>query len=333
MILPESLHPAMTRGGFAYRQRVPVRSEDRRRYPVSENGLWLPTMRVAQREFDAANTFFDNFEKSLSSLSDREELARAAFKGVRLHDKTGCWVASDALDEGQHISALWQIAEYDMGGEPLNSQTAEQLKSLRVCDEEGCLNARHYDFTHRVQYRDSIAAPDYADYETHEDGSVVTIWEGRMLPSVVLSIEALRRLQLQCPPYAEERKAPLSGNGISKITLDPVTGCWLVRMYYTRPQYKEMPGFQYDGYGRLGKGPAIRKKSEPAKPMLAHRVVWLASGRRLLNGKELNHCCGVRSCCNYDHIEQVSKSSNGKHGRAMADARQRKQTTGNFLAE
>lgn len=315
----------MTRSGFSFKSRVPIHTGDQMNYLTAKSGLWLPTLAVSRRELDGALRFVGEFPSS-PHITDKENLARAALLGVRLHDKTGCWVADDSVDEDDHSQALWEIADYDMGGPPLNPMTAESKKHLRLCDDEGCLNARHYDFTHRRPYRDTIITPNESDYTVLSDGRILPVWEKRArfaLPSLQSSKIALRALQRQCPPFVDVKAAPLSGNGISKITIDPLTGCWMVRMYYTRPQYREMPGFQYDGYGRLGKGHIIRKKGEKATPMLAHRVVWLATGNRLVKGKELNHKCGVRPCCNPNHIEQVSKSRNNQHAYEMAQARKR----------
>lgn len=313
MILPESLHPSITRGGFSYRTRVPVRQEDKEKYPVSEQGLWLPLLEVGARELTVAQARFDRVRPS--SLTEGERLAQAAFRAVKMHDKSGCWI-DDTLDAADHLEMLWQIADQDMGGSPLDEKSEAAKKALRLCDEEGCLNARHYDLTHRKRFRDTLQVIEKSHFTILPDGRVLPIWEAdqsQALPSVEDSKKALRELQLRCPPFTDPEHSPLTANGISKITLEPTTGCWVVRMYYTRPNHHELRTFQYDGYGRLGRGKLIRREGTPANQALAHRVVWEAVGNILLPGAELNHKCGFRPCVNPSHLEQVTKSENNRH--------------------
>lgn len=322
MILPQSLHPGMTRGGFTYRNHIPVRSADIDNYPVTRHGLWLPTIKVGKRELEMAKARLG--AETRPAFTDPEALARAAIKGMAMNDMTGCWVSDGVVDASSHTSALWEIADQDMGGPPLDPETIESKEELRLCDDEGCLNARHYDFTHKKKYREELIRPNYHNFRTLEDGRILPIWEKsrrRALPSVADSIVALRKLQLRCPPFVDAQDAPLTGNGISKITIDPITGCWMVRMYYTRPEHHLTPGFQYDGYGRLGRGKLLRPNGEPATQGLAHRVVWQAVGKKLIPGMELNHKCGVRPCANPSHLEQVTKSANNLHAHQMALAR------------
>ncbi len=317
MILPESLHPSMTRGGFDYRTRVPVRKDDRYEYPTNEKGLWLPLVTVSRRELGAAQARFERVKPS--RLTDGERLAQAAFCAIKLDDLSGCWI-DDSMDSSEHLETLWHIADQDMGGPPLDKKTDESKDELRVCDEVGCLNARHYDFTHKKRYRDTLLTIDESHFITLEDGRIMPIWEvdvQQALPSVEDSKRALRELQLRCPPFTHPDQSPLSANGISKITIHPVTGCWMVRMYYTRPDYRDLPGFQYDGYGRLGRGRLLRTNGAPANQALAHRVVWQAVGRKLFPDMELNHKCGFHPCANPSHLEQVSKSENNLHAYRM----------------
>lgn len=68
------------------------------------------------------------------------------------------------------------------------------------------------------------------------------------------------------------------------------TGCWLWRA-----------GFDSMGYGNL----IIDRRT-----WRAHRAMWVASGRELLDGFELDHLCCVKRCVNPDHLEQVTHSEN-----------------------
>lgn len=80
------------------------------------------------------------------------------------------------------------------------------------------------------------------------------------------------------------------------------TGCWL----WTGPLYS-------NGYGKT------------ARPLrgtrIAHRAFYLATGREIPAGLDLDHLCRVRQCVNPAHLEPVSRSTNllrgaGARGRA-----------------
>lgn len=58
---------------------------------------------------------------------------------------------------------------------------------------------------------------------------------------------------------------------------------------------------QPDGYGY---------QRVEGKRVLAHVLVWLAAGRKIPRGYELDHTCNVRACVNLDHLEPVTKSEN-----------------------
>lgn len=328
MILSGSLWPGMTRGGFAYSLYVPVSSRDRDAFPVTVEGeRWLSTTAVVKKELMAA--------RHEMSMYSRRSLAARAFQRIDLDDTTGCWLSDlpDLADPAEHTKALWAIATLDMKGRFISGQpldAPEDKEHLRVCDNPACLNARHYDFTHERPYRKRILRPDYRHYQQLEDGSILPLWEkqtGVILPSVGAGVTLFRELQSQCIPYTDHPElAPLTGNGISKITIDPVTGCWPVRQYYTRPEDAGL-SFQYDGYGRLGLGPGLRSEGERPYQQMGHRVLARAFGLTLEKGKVLNHECGFRPCCNPLHLSQVSYSKNVLHGRSMSKVRQASQDT------
>lgn len=85
---------------------------------------------------------------------------------------------------------------------------------------------------------------------------------------------------------------------------------------------------QSDGYGRLAAGPALREAvGVPGHNQYAHRVIPLIYDIHVPehrdefdNIKELDHLCGVRRCCNPDHLEVVSKGKNNERSRQMREA-------------
>lgn len=322
MILSESLWPGMTRPGFAHKTLVPISRDDRDFFPATKAGKWLPRLEVSAASLLAAKASLQTLEARVPGMTDT--LASQAIRDSELRDDTGCWLIDSHDMEGSvHREALRQIATLDMGGPPL--EDLSDVDSLRVCDEPGCLNARHFDLTHAVKNRDRLLRVDPRNYEQIADGMIMPVWEideaePIVLPSLDASIVSLRALQHRCTPFIDDpRQAPLSPNAISKITIDETTGCWVTRTYYVKPAVFEK-GFMYDGYGRLSYGPSLKAEGWPVGPRMAHRVVWAASGRALKRGMVLNHECGFHPCCNPDHLTQVTSRENNIHARRMTSA-------------
>lgn len=324
-LVPGSLHTGMTSRG--YTNRGPVRIERHYRlgdFPVAESGLWLPPVEIGARDYPAALRLVGEWAcRDVPSPDFKAETAAEALGNTSLETDTGCWRPAHNLAAGRYAMALFEISGLGYGADVLNPESAEPAQSLRICDCEQCLNPRHYDLTYgtgagRVQ-RPRLLTPDYQVYGTLEDDRIKTSW-GDILPSVEESVLEYVKLRNRCYPYADDQKAPLTANGISKISIDPATGCWTVRSYYIQP-VTDTRQYQYDMYGRL----TLRKHMQggtKGSQMGAHRVVWLATGRKLRKGMELNHRCGFRPCANPLHLEPVSKSVNGRHGAKMRQARQ-----------
>jgi hypothetical protein len=64
-----------------------------------------------------------------------------------------------------------------------------------------------------------------------------------------------------------------------------------------------------DGYGRFN----IR-----GKLYLAHRLTMAVLKAPIADNMQVDHLCGVRNCCNPDHLEQVTFSENTKRRRAIS---------------
>jgi hypothetical protein len=77
---------------------------------------------------------------------------------------------------------------------------------------------------------------------------------------------------------------------LTRYTIDP-SGCWL------------WSGALWpNGYGKTAR--------KLYGTQLAHRVIYMASGRTIPVGLDLDHLCRVRHCVNPDHLEPVSRSVN-----------------------
>lgn len=297
MILEKSLHPALVRRGVSGEVRHAIARCSIGDFNESVERIWLPPDTITEREHAAINV---QIEK------DAPYIGNIALGSV------GCWLAPDS--EITPMNTLYQIATTEVGNKPLN--TTIDMPKLRLCDEECCVYGRHYDITFScLSQRRALLEPNEHHYRTMLSGEIATIW-GDTLPSVKTSAALLRELQLRCPPYTSEKTSPLTAHNIGQITIHDLTGCWLVRSFYTRP------GYQYDGYGRLGRRAHMAPKGAKVRSMqmLAHRVMWQVMGNTLQKGEELNHLCGHRPCANPLHLIQVSKNENGLHSHRMQRA-------------
>ena len=85
---------------------------------------------------------------------------------------------------------------------------------------------------------------------------------------------------------------------LDKISPEPNTGCWLWTGSLNR-----------GGYGMLW---AHNKRG------LAHRMVYLMSGKTIPDGLQLDHLCRVRNCVNPDHLRPVTQRENILRGSGMS---------------
>ena len=75
-------------------------------------------------------------------------------------------------------------------------------------------------------------------------------------------------------------------------------GCWL----WTGSRQSDGYGYYYDR----------------GTYTLAHRAVWLAAGRFILEGLVSDHLCRQRLCVNPDHLEFVTSRENTLRGNTLA---------------
>jgi hypothetical protein len=62
------------------------------------------------------------------------------------------------------------------------------------------------------------------------------------------------------------------------------------------------------GYGHMKVG------GKNVVPRLVHRIVFELAHRPLAAGETVDHVCGVRRCCNPDHLQAVSHGENVRLG-------------------
>jgi len=341
IILDRSLYPGITRSGGGLKSHVRITHEDINQFPetspITGDGVnvgrrWLPLLGTS--------------ELGLRTAQEQARLQRIAGLGASAALSSvltleGCWVSKEfQAGAMEHVDALWQLAESDTGHEVLD--TPEEIEQIHICDDPGCLNPRHYNFTSKIEHRQQKAYPAYAHFKTDaESGIVIPDWyanTGEYLPPVEESIDKFLRLRATCPPYTDGAEAPLSASGISKIAIDPVTGCWLAQTYYLRP-INDMRKFQYDGYARLGTGKGLQKRGFKSQQIMAHRLMAYYYGihdtrkysaEQGVGGggdgrNEVNHRCGTRHCCNPEHLEMTTRAHNIEHSHKMR--RERKLAT------
>lgn len=310
-ILSESMHPALTRFGYGT-GRLHQENASPEDFPVSARGLWLPQIEVARASLTVAVGELAEF--ALAHAGDSEILrvdeAIDQLENVTFDEELGCWVPAGRHSSKRSLRVLWTIAGHELG-KVLNPETQDEMTRLQICETQGCLNTRHFDFTHGVASRNHLVEVEPWCYEEQANGDMITLWHDE-LPSVAQSEIELRRLQKLCLPYATKEKTLFTADGISKITFCRATGCHAVRSYYTN-------NASTDGYGRLRR--CNRNGEKNRTQGLAHREVWLALGYTFNGRPELNHLCGHRPCVNVFHLEPDTRKGNQQHGRRMQKAK------------
>lgn len=90
---------------------------------------------------------------------------------------------------------------------------------------------------------------------------------------------------------------------LARISPEPNTGCWLW-----------CGGYDSYGYGAVSKGKNFKRYYG------AHRAIYLALVGPIPFGAQLDHKCGVRGCCNPDHLEPIDNRLNVARGVDRAKA-------------
>lgn len=325
------LAPNHTRGGFTGGNRLHIETcapnpED---YIRTNKGLWLLPAAVAQRENDLGiqKTIKLAAIQTWNNMPQAPESIRAAriLEGS-IVNTTGCLVGGLSADEDPNVVAL-DLAERAI--RTFSLDTIADIPFLRICDDAGCYNPRHFDLSFgrpTLRERKVELNPDW--YEVMPSGRIKTLW-GDKLPSVAKSLEEFIKFQRRNFPFVPRSKAVMTTGSVSQVRFHPVTGCWQAWSYYCRSTSSK-ESWQYDGYGRLHSSklvtcvdPETAEITIEKKLMhlVAHRAVWNITPRRSFQeGMVLNHLCSYRRCCNPFHLEQVTSSRNARHGVRVQDA-------------
>lgn len=324
-VQPETMHPALTRGGLGSRGRLHIEcfAQTPSDFIASSDGIWLPPIEVVRRDKKLSLQRLGAIAHSISFEKTQRHTQRIAeaVDNSRVTEN-GCLIGG--VSPRRHAQFLLYLAELDWGTPPF--ETGSDLQDVQLCSSNNCLNTRHYDFEFtRPTLRERRVEFDPRFYTIDADGSILTPW-GDTLPPVTTSQAAYTDFVHRCYPYVPNDRSPLSPTSISQIRFISQSGCWESWQYYTKPEHGL--NWQFDGYGRMnGRHPVTRidthtgeTATKPAGQMLAHRIVWVASGRELIPGQVLNHRCRYRRCCNPLHLEQVSTGANNAHGRRMKKA-------------
>lgn len=114
---------------------------------------------------------------------------------------------------------------------------------------------------------------------------------------MVLKLPCVEKLLQPRVRITEQSKMPLIDRIMTRIVLDPGSGCWL------------WEGALTVGYGCLK--PLV---DEPKRTDLVHRLTYEYFIGPIPDGLEPDHLCRVRSCCNPWHLEPVTRRENAIRG-------------------
>jgi hypothetical protein len=89
---------------------------------------------------------------------------------------------------------------------------------------------------------------------------------------------------------------------MSKVSIDPVSGCWNWTASKT-----------HGGYGRW----VIRK----GKSMAAHRFAYIVNNGEVDVDLDMDHLCRNRGCVNPEHLEPVTRKENLYRGNTLTASR------------
>ena len=90
---------------------------------------------------------------------------------------------------------------------------------------------------------------------------------------------------------------PVIDRLMNRVEMIPFSGCWIY-----------MGALNQAGYGWIGAG------SREVGVDRAHRVTYKHFKGKIPEGKEIDHLCRVRSCCNPEHLEAVTRQVNANRG-------------------
>ncbi len=286
-------------------------------------GLWLLPPSVAERDVTQdiahADWLIAELERQETAEIHRLRYQRIArILGRSSVDEVGCVTGGLRGKQTPDITVI-EIADFEMRA--ASNNTPDEVTHISLCGNEDCYNSRHHNLDYGGSRRDLVRVelnPFW--YRFREDGRIETIW-GDELPSVEESLRyfiEFQRSQYPFVPYGEG----LTATPISQVAFHPLTGCWEAYMYE-----KNTAGLVNikNGYGVMYARQAPNevdqvtgevKKGYRRGSVLAHNLIWTASGRQLTADLDRNHLCNYTRCCNPLHIEEIDPEANRSHGHA-----------------
>ena len=293
-------------------------------FVTSKDDLWLLPPEVAEQDTEQnisrADWLAGMLERHGNSKLHALKFQRISrLLGRSVIDQNGC-LTRGLRGKQLPSSTVIEIAEFEMGTGSHNYP--EEVPHVSLCGNDDCYNSRHHNLDFGGSRHDLQRVelnPHW--YNVTADGVVETIW-GHTLSSIDESLKAFidfQRSQFPFVPYADSWLTPTP---ISQLAFHPLTGCWESYMYE-----KNTAGLVNikNGYGVM----YARLEPEQVNPdtgeiqpgyrrgsVLAHNLIWKATGHDLTVGMERNHLCNYTRCCNPLHIEEISPDENQQHGRA-----------------
>lgn len=287
-----------------------------------ETGLWLLPVHFAETDAQKDIVRADFLATELERQGSTEENRLRFLKIARLIGRSsinelGC-LHGGLRGKQTPAELVIKLSEFEvMAGA---DTTEDEVPYISVCGNDDCYNARHHavDFGGTAQNTQRVDLnPNW--YSELADGRIRTIW-GDVLPTVEESLRYFIEFQRLNYPFTPFKESILTPTPISQISFHPVTGCWEAYIYERNTpnlanikngygiMYARQEGDQVDPYtGEITKG--YRRGS-----VLAHNLIWVASGNYLDKKLERNHLCNYTRCCNPLHIEQITPDENRRHG-------------------
>lgn len=287
-------------------------------------GLWLLPPAVAEldvvQDIARANWLTEQQRENGTNSRYITHFQRIAhILGRSSIDQTGC-VSGGLRGKQTPASVVIDIAEFEMGTGSHN--TPDEVPHVSLCGNDDCYNARHHNLDFGGSRFDLCRVElNPAWYRPSEAGEIETIW-GDSLATLEDSLKFFIAFQKLNFPFVSFDNSLLTPTPVSQIAFHPLTGCWESYMYE-----KNTTGLANtkNGYGIM----YARQAPDEVDPdtgeikrgyrrgsVLAHNLVWVATGNELVAEMDRNHLCNYTRCCNPLHLEQIEPGVNRKHGHA-----------------
>lgn len=289
---------------------------------AEETGLWLLPTHVAERDTQQsiarAEWLADRLEADGNSKIHTLRFRKLSrLLGRSVIGREGC-IQAGLRGNQTPAEMVISLAEFEMG--TVTHNEIDDIPYISLCGNDDCYNTRH----HNLNFGGTNSRMERMElnpfwYKPNDDGTIGTIW-GDTLPSVETSLKYLFDFQRLNYPFVNVKDSPLTPSPISQISFHPLTGCWESYQYEKTTSGLANPKNGYGiMYGRKGPdqihhGTGEIKEGYRRGSVLAHNLIWIASGRGLREDMDRNHLCNYPRCCNPLHLEEISPEDNRLHG-------------------